>query len=76
MQYKVEYIYMPDGVERENVREMEQVLNECAKEGWRVVAITPCATHNFDEKDIEFHAGTELLVTFCREDAPNAAQEG
>ena len=76
MQYKVEQIHISDVVSDGEVWNMEHVLNERAKEGWRVVAITPCVTHSFDENDTEFCDGTELLVTLCRDDAPNVAQEG
>ncbi len=67
MQYKVEQIHISDEVERDEVEEMEDVLNELAKEGWRVIAITPCVTHCFDENDNEFCDGNELLVTLCKE---------
>ena len=33
MQYKVERIHISDEVERDEVKEMEYVLNELAKEG-------------------------------------------
>ena len=63
MQYKVEQIHISDSVGSHEVEVMEHVLNELAKEGWRVVAITPCVTHCFDENDNEFCDGNELLVT-------------
>lgn len=68
MQYKVKRIHISDEVERDEVKEMEHVLNELAKEGWRVVAITPCVTHCFDDENgNEFCDGNELLVTLCKE---------
>lgn len=67
MQYKVKQIHISDEVERDEVEEMEDVLNELAKEGWRVIAITPCVTHCIDENDNEFCNGNELLVTLCKD---------